>query len=145
MAMIASLEPVESVTTVAVTPRLSPLIVEARSFKLSPAFPLPRAMVTGAPVPAVRVKDDVGRVAVALVARSEYHDPVLAKLLTTTVWLPATVPAAAVAVTSAVLEDVAVRCDRGPFRLFNDCKSVVTAVVAVWIAVREVVWPVSVV
>lgn len=145
MAMIASLEPVESVTTVAVTPRLSPLIVEARSFKLSPAFPLPMAMVTGAPVPAVRVMDDAGRVAVALVARSEYQAPVVAKLLTTTVWLPATVPAAAVAVTSAVLEDVAVRCDSGPVRLFNDCKSVVTAVVAVWIAVREVVWPVSVV
>jgi hypothetical protein len=86
----------------------------------------------------VSVKEDDGRVAVALVARSEYHAPVLAKPLTTTAWVPATVPAAAVALTS--LEDeVTVRFDKGPVRLFRACISFWTAVVAVCMAVRAVV------
>jgi hypothetical protein len=42
--------------------------------------------------------DDVGRPAVGLLSRLEYHAAVLARLLTTTVWVPVTVPVAAVAV-----------------------------------------------
>ena len=115
-----------------------------RSFRVSPAAPLPVAMVAERPAVVVRVMEDAGRVAVGLLARLEYHAPVLAKLLTTTTWLPATVPVAAVAVTS-LLEDVTVRAARGPVRVLSDARSVVTAVVAVWIAVSAVVWLVSVV
>ena len=43
--MIASLEPVESLTTEAVTPKPPPLMALERSFKVSPAAPLPIAMV----------------------------------------------------------------------------------------------------
>ena len=88
--------------------------------------------------------DEEGRVAVGLVSRPEYHAPVVARLLTTTTWSPETVPVAAVAVTLA-LEDVTVRAARGPVRVFSDARSVVTAVVAAWMAVRAVVWLVSVV
>jgi hypothetical protein len=101
-------------------------------------------MVAERPDVVVRVKEDEGSVAVGLLARLEYHAPVLAKLLTTTTWSPATVPVAAVAVTS-LPDDVTVLAARGPVRVFNDARSVATAVVAVWIAVRAVVWLVSVV
>jgi EamA domain-containing membrane protein RarD len=122
--MIASLEPVESLTTVAVTPRSSLLIAVARSARVSPVFPLPVAIVTAVPLAGVIVMDEVGRVAVELVSMLEYQAPVLAILLTTTVWEPAAVPEAAVAVISLVLEDVTVRCDNGPARLFSDSISV---------------------
>jgi hypothetical protein len=115
-----------------------------RSFSVSPTAPLPVAKVVEVPDALVRVMEEEGRVAVGLVSRPEYHAPVLAKLLTTTTWSPATVPVAAVAVTSP-LEEVTVRAARGPVRVFSDARSVVTAVVAVWIAVRAVVWLVSVV
>jgi hypothetical protein len=88
--------------------------------------------------------DDVGRVAVELDSRLEYQAPEVATLLTTTVWEPATVPVAAVAVSSLVLEDVTVRFAKGPVRVFSDCISATTAFVAVWIAVRAVVWLVRV-
>jgi hypothetical protein len=101
-------------------------------------------MVAEWPDVVVSVKEDEGSVAVGLLARLEYHAPVLAKLLTTTTWLPETVPVAAVAVTS-LLEEVTVRAAKGPVRVFSDARSVATAVVAVWIAVRAVVWLVSVV
>ena len=95
---IASLEPEASLTTEAVTRRLlSPLIVLARSLRLSAVWPDPVGMVTDAPAVVVRVKDEEGRVAVELAAASEYHAPVLAKLLTTIVWVPAAVPVVAVA------------------------------------------------
>jgi hypothetical protein len=142
--IIASLEPVESLTTEAVTPRSSPLMALERSFRVSPTAPLPVAMVAERPAAVVRVTEDAPRVAVGLLSRLEYHAPVLARLLTTMTWLPATVPVAAVAVTS-LLEEVTVRAAKGPFRVFSDARSVATAVVAVWIAVRAVVWLVSVV
>jgi hypothetical protein len=144
LAIIASLEPVESLTTEAVTPSPSLLMALERSLSVSPTAPLPVAMVAEWPAAVVIVTEEDGRVAVGLASRSEYHAPVLAKLLTTTTWSPATVPVAAVAVTS-LLEDVTVRAARGPVRVLSDARSVVTAAVAVWIAVSAVVWLVSVV
>jgi hypothetical protein len=137
--IIANLDPVVSLTTVAVTPTTSLLMALARSASVSPEFPLPVAMVTAMPPGAVIVMDDVGKVAVELVSKLEYHAPEVATLFTTTEWEPATVPVAAVAVTSLVLEDVTVRFARGPVNVFSDCISVMTAFVAVWIAVRAVV------
>ena len=102
LAIIASLEPVESLTTEAVTPRFMPLMALERSFSVSPAVPVPVLMVAEVPAALVRVMDEEGRVAVGLVSRSEYHAPVVARLLTTTAWSPATVPVAAVAVTSLI-------------------------------------------
>jgi hypothetical protein len=96
-------------------------------------------MVTAMPPGAVIVMDDVGKVEVELVSRLEYHAPEAARLFTTTEWEPATVPVAAVAVTSLVLEEVTVLLARGPVKVFSDCISVMTAFVAVWIAVRAVV------
>jgi hypothetical protein len=103
--VIANLDPVESLTTVALMPRLAPelvvalLMAVARSFKLSPVVLLPVWNVTESPDAVVRVKDDVGSVAVGLDSTPEYQPAVVAKLLTTTVWVPVTVPVAAVAVT----------------------------------------------
>ena len=70
LAMIASLEPVVSLTTVAVTPRLAPLMAVAKSFRLSPAAPVPVAIVTVAPALVVNVTDDDARGAVGLDSRS---------------------------------------------------------------------------
>jgi hypothetical protein len=131
LAIIASLEPVESLTTVAVTPRLEPLMAVARSFRLSPVFPVPVAMVAEAPALVVMVRDDVGRVAVELDSRSEYHDPVVATLLITTLCTPPAVPVAAVALRSVVLEEVTVRAARGPVSVFRFCISVARDSVAV--------------
>jgi hypothetical protein len=90
---IASLDPVESLTTVAVTPRLAPvgemyeLIVAARSVSVSPAVPVvgPVLNVAERPAAVVSVKDPAARVAVGLDSRLEYHEPWAARLLTTTV------------------------------------------------------------
>jgi hypothetical protein len=89
--------------------------------------------------------DDVGRAAVGLLSRLEYHDPVLARLLTTTVWVPVAVPVTAVALRSLVFEDDTVLAASGPDRELRDCISVAIASVAVSIAVSAVVWLVSVV
>jgi hypothetical protein len=135
---IASLDPVESLTTVAVTPRRTPvgetyeLMVAARSVSVSPAVPLavPVWKVAEAPVAVVSVKDPVASAAVGPDSRLEYQEPWAARLLTTTVWLPRVVPSAAVAVTS-LLEDVTVRADSGPVSVFSASISVVIAAVAV--------------
>jgi hypothetical protein len=79
----------------------------------------------------VSVKDPGGSVETALVWKAEYHDPVEAKELTSTVWFPRVVPSAAVAVTALLFELETVRADKGPVNEFNDCKSVLTAFVAV--------------
>ena len=129
--IIANLEPVESLTTVAVIPRFCPLIAVARSFSVSPAFPLPVAMVAVAPAAVVIVRDEVGSVAVALDSKSEYQDPIVARLFTTTVWVPETVPVAAVAERSLLSEEVTVLAARGPVKVFKFCISVATASVAV--------------
>jgi hypothetical protein len=76
------------------------------------------------------VKDPAARGAIALGSRLEYHEPAAARLFTTTVWSPRTVPSAAVAVTS-LLEDVTVRADSGPVRVFSASISVAIAAVAV--------------
>ena len=105
MEVIANLEPEESLMTVAVIPRLSPelvvalLMAAARSFKVSPLVPLPVLKVTASPEAVVIVNDDVASVAVALDSVPEYHPAVVARLFTTTVWVPVAVPVAAVAVT----------------------------------------------
>jgi len=89
--VIANREPVESVITVAVTPRLAPelvvalLMALARSVKLSPVVPVPVGNVFEAPDAVVSVKDEVGNVVEGRLSTSEYHAAVLARLLTTTV------------------------------------------------------------
>jgi len=112
----------------------------ARSVKLSAAWPVPMGMVTEAPAAVVRVKDEDGKAAVALAEESEYQAPVLARLLTTIVWVPVTVPVAAVADAMFALEEVTDLAARGPFRELSECISFWTAWVAVWIAVKAVVW-----
>jgi hypothetical protein len=86
-AIMASLEPVESLTTVALTPRLvSALMALATALRLLAApTPAPVGMVNLGPAVVVIVIDEVGRGAVGLDSRSEYHAPVVARLLTTTV------------------------------------------------------------
>jgi hypothetical protein len=93
--------------------------------------PLPVWKVTEAPPEVVSVNDDVGRFAVGLVSRSEYQPAVVARLFTTTVCVPETVPVAAVAVRSLVFEDVTVRAAKGPVSEFIVCISVCIASVAV--------------
>ena len=112
---------------------------------VSPAAPVPVAIVAVAPPAVVIVIDDAGRVAVGLDSRSEYHAPVDAMELITTVCVPATVPVAADAVRSLVFEEVTVRAARGPVSVFKFCISVAIAVVAAWMEVRAVVWLVNVV
>ena len=58
--------------------------------------------------------------------------------------MPETVPLAAVAVTTLLLDDVTDRADNGPTTEFNDVMSEASAVTAVWIAVNADVWLVSV-
>jgi hypothetical protein len=129
--IMASLEPLESLTTVAFTPRFAALMALARSVKLSPEVPLPVAKVAEGPAVVVSVREEDGRASVGLDSRSEYHEPVAAKLFTTTVWVPVTVPVAAVAVRSLVFEEDTIRAARGPVRVFRFCMSVAMASVAV--------------
>jgi hypothetical protein len=142
--MMASRDPLASLTTVAVTPRLLPslpvaeLIAEARSFNV--LTPLPVVMVEDSPLALVRVKEVAGRAAVGLASRSEYQAPVVARLLTTTLCVPATVPLAAVALTALDNDDVTVRAESGPLSVLSACMSLETACVAVCIAVSAVVW-----
>jgi hypothetical protein len=118
----------------------------ARSARVSPVVtPEPVLKVTDLPEAGINVMDDVGRAAVGLLSRLEYHDPVLARLLTTTVWVPVAVPVTAVALRSLVFEDDTVLAASGPDRELRDCISVAIASVAVSIAVSAVVWLVSVV
>jgi hypothetical protein len=88
-------------------------------------------MVAVAPAVVAIVRDEVGSIAVALDSKSEYHDPIVARLFTTTVCVPETVPVAAVAVRSLLSEEVTVLDARGPAKVFSDCISVATASVAV--------------
>ena len=78
----------------------------------------------------VSVNELAGSGEIALVWKLEYQDPVVAMELTSTVWLPRVVPAAAVAVTKLLFELETLRADKGPVSEFNDCKSVLTACVA---------------
>ncbi len=79
----------------------------------------------------VNVNDPAGSEETALGWKLEYQDPVVATELTSTVWSPKVVPSAAVAVTALLFELATVRDDKGPVNEFNDCKSVLTACVAV--------------
>jgi len=121
------------------------LIAVARSASVSLAPPLTMLIVAACPEVVVLVSAEDGKAVVELVSSSEYHDPVVARLLTTTLWAPVTVPVAAVAVRYALLEEVTVRAAKGPVKLLSDSISVEIDSVAVWIAVNAVVWLVSVV
>jgi hypothetical protein len=104
----------------------------ARSARVSPVvMAAPVENFTDLPEAGINVMDDVGSEAVGLLSTLEYHDAVLARLLTTTVWVPVTVPVAAVAVRSLVFDDVAVLAASGPVKVFSDCISVARASVAV--------------
>jgi len=121
-AISESLAPVESLRTDAVTPRLALLMLEAKALsELLP--PLPVVNVAADPEAVVKVKDEVGSVAVALDARSEYHEAVAARLLTVRVWVPVTVPVAADPVTALEFEDVTERDARGPVNELRESKS----------------------
>jgi hypothetical protein len=88
--------------------------------------------------------EEVGNAEVGLASRSEYHEAVVARLLTTTVCVPDAVPVAADAVRSSLFDEVTVRVASGPERVFSDCISVARASVAVCIAFKAVVWLVNV-
>jgi hypothetical protein len=135
LATMESRAPSASVTTEAVTPRLAALMALARSFRLSPEVPDPVLKVCEEPEAVLIVNEEVGKAEVALDSRAEYQDPVVARLFTVTVWIPAAVPAAAVAVTS-LPEEVTLLAARGPSRVFRDCRSLDTDVVAFSIWVR---------
>ena len=107
------------------------MIALARSARVSPVVLAPVEKFTDLPEAGINVMDDVGREAVGLLSRLEYHAPVVARLLTTTVWVPVTVPVAAVAVRSLVSEDDTVLATSGPVRESRDCMSVEIASVAV--------------
>jgi hypothetical protein len=77
----ASREPVASVTTLAVTPRLSLLIVLTTSERVCvPSV----VMVAVEPLPVVMVKLPDGNAVELLAYTPEVHDAVVARLLTTT-------------------------------------------------------------
>ncbi len=117
LATIASRDPVASVTTLAVTPKSSPLIWLATSFRLSvPSV----VMVVVVPLAAVMVKLPAGNAAVGSATVFEAHDAVVARLLTTTTLSPEALPEAAVAETMLALEEVTVAADKGPVKLFSD-------------------------
>ena len=107
------------------------MIALARSARVSPVVVAPVWKVTDFPEAGINVMDDVGNGAVGLLSILEYHDPVLARALTTTVWVPVVVPVAAVAVRSLLLEEVTVLAASGPVKVFRDCISVARASVAV--------------
>ena len=78
---MASREPVASVITLAVTPRLSLLISLATSDRVSvPSV----VMVVEVPLPVVMVKLPAGRAVEALVNAPDVQESVVARLLTTT-------------------------------------------------------------
>ena len=97
-------------------------MLDARSFR-ELMLPVPMLKVAVEPEAVVSVNEDCGRVAVALEAKSEYHEAVVARLLTPTVWFPVTVPLAAEAVTALEFDEVTDRDDNGPVSEFNESKS----------------------
>jgi hypothetical protein len=136
--VIASRDPDESLTRVAPTPSLTPVALSValltavtRSFNVSIPVPLPIWKVCERPDAVVKVKEDGGRAVVGSASALEYHAAVLARLFTTTVWVPETVPVAAVAVRSLLLEEVTVLAARGPVNELRFCISVARASVAV--------------
>ncbi len=141
--VIASRTPEASVTMLAVTPSPAPLTAVSRSVNV--LTPLPVVIVAAVPLLLVIVKLSDGRAAVALATVVEVKEAVLARLFTTTVLFPATLPDAAVAVTTLLLEDATVLADNGPVRLLSACISLSRLVVAVCICVKSEVWLWSVV
>jgi len=144
--VIASRDPAESLTMVALRPSgtlvmrpvagsvtltVAVLTAEARSFRLLIPVPVPIWKFFERPLAVVRVKEDGSNWVVGSASAFEYHAAVLARLLTTTVWVPVTVPVAAVAVRSLLLEEVTVLAASGPVKVFSDCISVARASVAV--------------
>ena len=79
---MASRAPLASVTTLAVTPRLSALMVLATSFRVP--VPVPVEMVVTVPSGPVMVKLPAARGVLALATVPEAQEAVLARLLTTT-------------------------------------------------------------
>src|SRR5271157_4064304 len=101
LATRATRAPLASDTTLAVTPRLRPLMYCTRS--LGVFTPLPTAMVVVVcelPEPMVKSKLPGANGVLPFATESEYQAAVAARFCTTTTWLPAAVPAAAVADTT---------------------------------------------
>jgi hypothetical protein len=107
------------------------LIAVARSASVSLAPPFTMLIVAACPEVVVMVSAEDGKAVFELVSSSEYHDPDVARLLTTTLWVPVTVPVAAVAVRYELLEDETVRADNGPLKVLSESISVAMASVAV--------------
>jgi len=134
---IASLAPVASVMTLAVTPRPSLFMVLATSVRV--LVPVPVDIVVVLPVGPVMVKLPAAKGAVALETVPEAQEAVLARLLTTTVLFPAVLPDAADAETMPESEEVTVIADKGPVMLLRDCISLSRLVASVWIRVKAVI------
>jgi hypothetical protein len=92
-----------SVTTLAVTPRDWLLIEEARLLSVLLFEPI-LIVVVLPPDVILKLPEIVDE---ALGSSSEYHDPVVARLFTTTVWFEIEVPSATLAVTTEEFELVA--------------------------------------
>src|ERR1035441_10127908 len=80
---IARRAPLASVITLAVTPRVSELIVPATSLRV--LVPVPVEIVVVVPVGSVMVKLPAASAVVALATAPDAHEAVLARLVTTTV------------------------------------------------------------
>ena len=114
-------EPLASLTTLAVTPRLWPLMALTSWLSVSPL-----EMLIGAAVPLPTCSEKLpAESPVLLVAtgKVEYHEEVVARLLTSISFVPVVAPAAAEAVTTFVFEESAEIDANDPVRLFSELKS----------------------
>ena len=80
-------------------------------------------MVAGVPVPTVMVKLPAGNAEELWANTPEVHEAVVARLLTTTTWVPSALPAAAEAETMLELEEETVLAESDPARLPRSCMS----------------------
>ena len=71
----------------------------------------------------------------------EYHEEVVARLLTSIAWVPVEAPGAVWAVTTLESEESAVIDANAPLRLFSEVKSFSSVVVCPLMVVRSFSWP----
>ncbi len=117
----ASLDPLESVTMLAVTPAPAALIAAAKSERVF--TPLPVVMVVAVPPLGVMVMVPAPKSVVEVATAFEAYDAVVARLLTCTTVVPVAAPAVTVAVATDGFEEVTALLLSDPTRLFSDFKS----------------------
>jgi hypothetical protein len=135
---IARREPLVSVTTLAVTPNPPLLIWVAKSLKVLVLLAI--VIVPLVPPGGVMVKLPAGSRVVLFATGFEYHDAVLARLFTTTTWLPTAVADTAEPERMLGFEEATALADNGPTKLLRDCMSLSRLVMVDWMVFRSVVW-----